>query len=84
MSFEWTVRYEINKQKLTVRERDQRIVQIQSKMADFIENTPKDTDIGTTNYLRKMRRLLERLVKEASSPEMKMTVFECRSDGKSA
>ncbi len=84
LSFEWTVRYEINKQKLTVRERDQRIVQIQSKMADFIENTPKNTDIGTMNYLRKMRRLLDRLVKEASSPEMKMTVFECRSDGKSA
>lgn len=84
LSFEWTVRYEINASKLTIRERDNRIVHIQRKMAEFIENTPKDTDIGTMKYLKKMRHCLDRLIEETSSPDMKMTVFECRSDGKSA
>lgn len=84
ISFEWTVQYKANGQALTVGERDRLIFRVQDGMDAFIKNTWESADIGSMNYLKKMRRRLDELVKENSVPWFGMTVFHCLSDGKSA
>lgn len=76
--FEWYVNYEIKNPKLTVGQRDQLILNVTYGMDDFLQNTPKTTDIGSEEYLKEMRSCLKRLAKENSKAGLEMTVFQCQ------
>lgn len=84
VSFEWAVQYEIKDQTLTVGERDKLIFHVKDKMEAFVNSTWESADIGTMDYLKKVRRRLNQLVKESSVPGLEMTVLHCLSDGRSA
>ena len=78
LHFEWYVNYEIKNPKLTVGQRDQLILNVTYGMDDFLQNTPKTTDIGSEEYLKEMSSCLERLAKENSKAGLEMTVFQCQ------
>lgn len=84
ISLEWAVQYEIKDQTLTVGERDELIFHVKDKMEAFVNSTWESADIGTMDYLKKVRRHLNQLVKESSVPGLEMTVLHCLSDGRSA
>lgn len=77
--FEWCVRYEPSDPDLTVGQRDEIIINILHGMDAFVADTPEDTNIGSTAYLKKMRRCLKELITKNSGRGLNMTLFQCHS-----
>uniref|UniRef100_N2A1J9 Peptidase M56 domain-containing protein n=1 Tax=Eubacterium plexicaudatum ASF492 TaxID=1235802 RepID=N2A1J9_9FIRM len=81
ISFEWCVRYEPSDPDMTVGQRDRIILNVVHGMDAFVADTPKSTDISSTDYLKKMRSCLDRLILENSGRGLDMTVFQCMGPG---
>lgn len=83
VSIEWAVQYETKDPQLSVGQRDRLVLNVKNGMAAFIKGSWKTADIGTMGYLKKVRKRLGQLVEENNGPGLKMTVYQCMSDGKS-
>lgn len=85
VSFEWCVQYEPSDPDLTVGQRDQIILNIIHGMDAFVADTSENADVGSGNYLKKLRRRLDQLILENSGYGLDMTVIQCMgASGQSA
>ncbi len=79
ISFEWAVRYHPSDRDLTIGQRDQIIINIMHGMDQFVADTTENADVGSTDYLKKMRSRLNQLILENSGRGLDMTVIQCVS-----